>query len=168
MSGKNLVYWDTCIFISWLGNETRVEAREMYGVADMGTAFDMNQIDVATSTVTITEILEAASDTSVYTRFRGLLSRRNLLLTDVDRSIAELASEIRSFYYIPNTPSLTVPDCIHLATAIRLECEKFYTFDGDDHKSNKLLTLPLPIANKYQLVIQRPISDNPTQLSLIP
>ena len=35
MSGDKLLYWDSCIFISWLKNENRPDPNDMAGVRDI-------------------------------------------------------------------------------------------------------------------------------------
>ena len=167
MTGKNLVYLDSCIFIAWLKNEIRSDPREMAGVSDIGVSFDMGQIDIVTSTITFTEVLQSSIGQSEFDRFRNLFSRRNAFLIDVNRKIAEISHNIRDFYYSPNSQALDTPDCIHLASAIWFHCSIFYTFDGSSGKSNGLLNLPFPLANKYPLKIQKPSSNSITQLPLL-
>ncbi|MGD0707406.1 MAG: PIN domain-containing protein [Anaerolineaceae bacterium] len=164
MSGKGRIYWDSCIFIAHLGNETRQNPSDMYGVNELVSMFDMGQIDLVTSVITITEVLESSMGKSEYEKFRLLFSRKNCHLVEVNRGIAEISHEIRNYYYQPGTPTLSTPDCLHLATAIWFDCCTFYTFDGESGKSG-LLTLKAPIAGKYDLPIKIPAPSSPPQLS---
>ena len=54
---------------------------------------------------------------------------------------------------------LTTPDAIHLATAIAIGCDRFFTFDGQDPKEKrgrKLLPLGPTIAGQYSLATVLP------------
>ena len=165
MSGKGRIYWDSCIFIAHLNNEARQDPQGMLGIVELAELFDLGQIDLVTSTITIVEVLRTTIKLEDYQRFRMLFSRRNCFLIEVTRKIAEISEEIRSFYYQPGTPTIEVPDCIHLATAIWFQCETFYTFNGEGVRPG-LLSLKSPIADRYNLPIQKPIPTRPPQLSL--
>ena len=83
----------------------------------------------------------------------------------MDRRIAEISHEIRNFYQIQKQidgiKTIAVPDAIHLATAISLNCTCFYTFDGDGGQKlgepRALLLLGNKIADKYNLRIEKPM-----------
>jgi len=166
MSGKDKAYWDSCIFIAYLNDEIRDDPLDMLGIDELATLFDMGQIDLVTSTITITEVLRTSIKPEDYQRFRLLFSRKNCHLVDVTRKIAEISHEIRNFYYQPPAATLTVPDCIHLATAIWFQCGAFYTFNGEGKRPG-LLSLNNPIANLYDLQIQKPTPTSPPQLPLL-
>ena len=167
MSGNGIIYWDSCIFIAHLKNEVRQDPQDMLGINELVDSFDLGQIDLVTSTITFTEVLRTTITPQDYERFKSFFFRRNCHLMDVTRRIAEISHEIRNFYYQPGGPVLGTPDCIHLATAISFQCDVLYTFDGCG-KSTKpgLLSLHSPIANRYDLSIQKPIPTRPPQLSL--
>ena len=85
MSGRNSIYWDTCIFLAWIKNEERVNPDDMQGVYELATKFDMGQVDIVTSVITITEILQTTISEEQYNNFKRLYSKRNFLLVDVTR-----------------------------------------------------------------------------------
>ncbi len=167
MSGRPLIYLDSCIFISWLKNEIRQDPKDMLGVEKLVNLFDMGQIDIVTSTITLTEVLESSIDKESFLIFRALFSRRNCHLVDVTREVAEISHQIRNFYHFPNQMTLGTPDCLHLATAIYYQCKTFYTFDGENKRDGMLLSLPNPIADKYSLSILKPEPDKVLQLSVL-
>lgn len=77
-----------------------------------------------------------------------------------DPRISNLASEIRDYYerqkQIDGKPGLSVPDAIHLATAIQYEVNEFHTFDEKDSpRSRALLPLNGNVAG-HNLVICKP------------
>jgi predicted nucleic acid-binding protein len=166
MTGKNIIYWDSCIFISWLKNEPRDDPDDLLGIEKLITLFDMGQIDIATSAITFIEVLENETGLQEFQKFRQLFSRKNCFLIDVDKKIAELSHDIRNFYKREGPKTLSTPDCIHLATAIMFQCSEFYTFDGESNSPGKLLTLEKPIAGEYNLNIQKPKPDKVIQPSL--
>ncbi len=166
MSGKSLIYWDACIFLAHLKDETREDPNDMLGVNELATLFDQGQLDLATSVITFTEVLESSIPSEEYIRFRKIFSRKNSHLIDVHREIAEISHKIRNFYYDPTgkKPTVHTPDAIHLATAIWFECSVLYTFDGEGGRG--LLQLSQPIADVYSMPIQRPAPTQPPQLPL--
>lgn len=166
MSGKGILYWDSCIFIAYLKNEVRNDPLDMKGIDELVLLFDMGQVDIYTSTITIPEILQASIGEEVYKQFSLLYSKRNFHLIDVTRKIAEISQEIRSHYYISGKATVETTDSIHLATAVYCKCEKFYTFDGEKNDHQGLLNLNLPLANHYDLKILKPRPKDVLQMTL--
>ncbi|OGN74229.1 MAG: hypothetical protein A2X25_14690 [Chloroflexi bacterium GWB2_49_20] len=166
MAGKERIYWDTCIFIAHLTNEQRVDPLDQLGISEFANLFDMGQVDLVTSTITLTEFMESSLSTEEYKSFLQLFSRTNFQLSDVTRDVAELAGEIRSNYRINNS-TLSTPDCIHIATAIQYKCDILHTFDGSSKNRPGILGLTSPIARKYNLRIEKPKPSEPNpQLNL--
>jgi predicted nucleic acid-binding protein len=167
MSGsKDNIYWDSCIFIAYLKNEIRQDPNDLAGINELFTLFDMGQLDIWTSTITIVEILETSITQEIYNKFQSFFSKRNFHPVDVTRRIAEISAEIRSHYYQAGLSTISTPDCIHIATAIYSKCGILYTFDGGGTRPG-ILTLTNPIAGHYPLRIQKPIPTKPPQLSFI-
>jgi len=165
MSGRRIVYWDSCIFIAYLKDELRKDPKDMQGVNELATLFDMGQIDIATSAIAFTEVLETTITAEKYKMFCDLFSRRNIHLIDVNRKIAEISHQIRNHYYLVRNPTISTPDALHLATAIWFQCDTFYTFDGEADPLG-LLQLDQPIADIYDIPILKPAPTNPPQLQL--
>lgn len=160
---QHVSYWDSCIPIAWLQNEVNAYGSEgIDGIAEQIARFERQQSHLATSVLTLTEMLQSKIPPEVREKFETLFNRRNFHLVDVNRRIATLASEIRDFYQNVGDGYRTVstPDAIHLATAIYFECNVFYTFDGAGkvrrNEDRRLLTLNGTIANRYRLTIMKP------------
>ena len=165
MSGsREQVYLDSCIFIAHLNNEDRQDPNDRFGIDEIVNQFDLGQIEIVTSTLTITEVMRTKIPQEQLKRFRSLFSRRNFHLVDVTREIAEVSEEIRSYYYEPNKATLGTPDCIHIATAIYWPCDVLLTFDGEGNRPG-ILGLQNPIAGKYNLQIRKPNPTRPPQLA---
>lgn len=58
-------------------------------------------------------------------------SMENLHIVDANQDISILAGELRHKYYKKSQKELSYLDCIHLATAINKNCNKFITGDKD-------------------------------------
>lgn len=163
MPGKiNTFYWDTCVFLAWIKNETRAPG-EMEGVVSCVDAFHRRTANVVTSALTFSEITPAKVPSNALDILDGLLRRKNASVINVDRRIAKLASELRDFYQRDpakwNNLTLSTPDAIHLATAILYGVDQFHTFDEkDNNKSLGLLPRDGDIAG-HPLEIKKP-GDN--------
>ena len=159
-SNSKLFYWDACIFLAWLKNEKR-PAGEMDGLTDLVDEVQKKNFHVITSVISITEILPERTGNDVAANFKKLFQRTNFRMIAVDERIATKASEIRDFYLkkakIDKVESISLPDAIHLATAITFNVSIFHTFDGS-HKKLGLLDLNGDVAG-YPLVIKKPDSD---------
>lgn len=146
MAGNSRYYWDSCLFLAWLKNETTREAGEMDGVRDVVEKVKRREADLITSALAYAEIYAADLPVGVPNLFRDLMRRRNVSTIAVDVPIATFASELRKHYTMRaaefNGKTISVPDAIHLATAILYKAEEFHTFDsGKKGKSLGLLQL---------------------------
>jgi predicted nucleic acid-binding protein len=154
MTGKlPVVYWDSCVFIAWLMNESRV-SEEMEGLRQVVSLFDNNRIILLTSTLIRTEILACTLSSETKEKFAQLFKRQNFQETAINQRVSSLAHDIRNFYKTAS-PSISIktPDALHLATAIHYQAEEFHTFDGSGNRG--LLRLGNSVAN-YPLVICKP------------
>ena len=173
MSGKGHVYLDTCIFISQFNGEIRDDPLERAGVEELERKISAEEIDIVTSVITFTEVLESGVLPEAREKLERMFWRPNCLYVGVDRQIAEIAHDIRDFYRkkqeIDGLPTVTTPDALHLATAIRRGCPTFYTFDKNDKqkKSRGLIPLGPMVADKYSLSIEKPTPEG-GQLPLVP
>lgn len=172
MSGtKPLIYLDSCIWIGMLTAETRREQSDTAALAGLVKELDSKQIVAVVSTLARVEILEADLSIQQIEVLKKLMQKKSVVqIKDVTVDIIDLAHEIRSFYKdIKNKDNkerktLSVPDSIHLATAIYYECDSFYTLDEKNKPDGcGLLKLVPPIANKYTINLSKP---NVTQLGL--
>lgn len=153
MSGtKETYYWDSCIWIAHFKAEERNDPLDLQGIQEQVNLFEQGQIDIATSVVTLAEVLDNEAAPDSREQLRDLLKRRNIHSIQVDRRIAEIASEVRMQY------NIKTPDAIHLASSIAFSCNRFMTFD------EVLLALPNPLLGQFQVNVQKPV---PGQLTFL-
>ena len=149
MAGTNPhYYWDTCIFVAWLKNETTRRPGEMDAILDCLNKFKKREIHLMTSVLTITEITVVKTPAGTDTLLEEVMQRPNFSKVSVDIRVAKLARDMRNYYLVRKTEfggkTLTVPDSLHLATAILYRADEFHTFDqNNDPKYNSLGLLPL-------------------------
>jgi hypothetical protein len=112
-TGKDhIVYWDTCIFLAWMNDETR-QAGEMEGLGKIAELVLRAEVTLVTSTITRAEILQSKTSPDAMKKYDGLLRRSNVVPQNVDLPIAKLTSELMDFY-IDSDFELLTPDAIHL------------------------------------------------------
>ncbi|MDO9096914.1 MAG: PIN domain-containing protein [Candidatus Methanoperedens sp.] len=126
---KEIIYWDSCVFIAWLSNEVRTPA-EMSGMEEVARLFDGNKIVLVTSVLSRVETLYGLMTKEAENKYIEVLSRPNLDEIEVHRDIAQLAHEIRSHYKSKGKKTPTTVDAIHIATAIWAKVDELHTFDG--------------------------------------
>ena len=168
MTGNNIIYWDSCIFLSYLKGENRPDPLDMLGVEELVQLIDDEDVDLVTSTISLTEVLASTLPPDAKGKFNSLFGRRNIHLVEVSKEIALIAHELRDYYKNVNDgmPTITTPDAIHIATAIKMSCSKLYTFDENDKRKNRaLIPLAQPLIGKYQISILKPRASA-TQLVL--
>ena len=170
MAGNNPVYyWDTCVFIAWLKNEKTRKPGEMEAVQNCLERFKKGQLSLMTSVLTVTEITVAKIPAGIETQLDEVMQRSNFTRLSVDIRVAKLARDLRNHYLIDQHykgNTVTVPDSLHLATAILYRASEFHTFDENNtprHKSLGLLPLSGNVAG-HNLVICKP--PMPTQMTL--
>lgn len=153
MAGKPKICWDSCVYISLLTGENRKpeEMKKLYAIEQM---VNEGRAVVFTSTVTMVEVLDCKLTDEQATKFKGLIGNPDTPFVNVDTRVAQLASEIRSYY----KGKISTPDAIQLATAIHFEATAFQTYDGSGQKSKSfdLLRLKQPIAGKHKIIISVP------------
>jgi predicted nucleic acid-binding protein len=162
MRPSKLVYWDSSVFIAWLKDEQR-PAGEMDGVAESVEAVESGSVLLVTSVLTRTEVFEADLPAEVRDLYSALLKRRNVQLADVDLRITTLSRKLREFYRRQSAQDgkagLTTPDAIHLATAIHLKVDEFYTFDDGKKGGRSLLSLDGNVAGHPLAIMKPPVTQ---------
>lgn len=156
-----LVYWDTCVFLSWLKAEVR-PVGEMEGVRELVAKIHTNEINMITSVLTRAEILRSTLSDKAKELLDGVMKRRNVEEEGTDFKIWNIAHDLRDFYQNVNDglPTLTLADAVHLATAIHFKADVFYTFDKKDQKKRRAL---IPLSGNvagHSLSIKEPNSKN--------
>lgn len=152
MSGKQKVlYWDTCVFLAWIKNETCWPEDVSKGIEQSIEQWRSRLIVIATSSITMLEVLSSQLSKEHNDAFAKVFSDPHLQLIDVDRRIAVKAHAIRSHYdhreFKPDGSQvgkiMGMGDAIHLATAIHFDVSEFQTLDGAGKRKRKfdLLTL---------------------------
>lgn len=144
MAGNRpIYYWDTCLFIAWLASEKR-KSGEMEAVADVLERFKKRDISLITSVLTMTEIAVNKVPAGTENLLSEVMQRPNFTRVSVDFRVATLARDIRNHYLVrPEfaNKTVSVPDSIHLATAILYRAHEFHTFDGKDNNHHNWLGL---------------------------
>jgi len=172
MSGsRRLVYWDTGLFIAMITNERRNDPADLQGIHEQVRLIEKDPplLYMATSVITLTEILRIKLLPTAVQTFEQIFQRQNCQMYDVNVRIAYVAQEIREFYSGRNDdlPTIETPDALHLATAIVYDCQTFYTLDMKDRlgKGRSLLSLSgKPVAGRYHIEVSKPIPKQYTML----
>jgi len=136
---KPTVFWDSCIFISWLSGEERVDNSETTGIEEMVFQIDHNKMNLILSTLSRSETLFPKGNEKAQERFLSMLKLSNVQEIEVTPLIAQQAHDIQ-VDLMSKGNTITAPDAIQLATAMYLEINRFFTFDGTG-KKQKLLHL---------------------------
>jgi Predicted nucleic acid-binding protein, contains PIN domain len=171
MAGNNpIYYWDTCIFLAWIRNETTRKPGELEGIHDCLEQLKKRQISLMTSVLTYTEITSLKIPAGVETLFDEVMQRPNCAKIGVDMRVAKLARDLRNYYLAKpdefQGKTLTAPDAIHLATAILYRASEFHTFDGNNNNKYQSLGL-LPLSGNvggHNLIIRKPPEDKQSSL----
>ena len=137
LSQYRMPYFDSNVFISWVrkppeiidGVNRQEIARHILTLAEQGI------FEIFTSTFTLAEVykkragkvLSEKDNGAMLDAFAKYLENHWVRLIDVDRAIGEAANSFCVKYSdIPIYP----PEAIHLACAIRAQCEVLLTWDG--------------------------------------
>ena len=168
MPGKRKYYWCSCAFIAWLSNEKRPPG-VLEGLEEIVKQVESRVADLFTSEITKSEVLEGKMTPQQRERFGKLFQRRNVVSVDVSGRVLSLSKEIREW-----NPKISLPDAIHLATAIIYEADEFHTTDGagkrkrggdllplDGNVAGHKLRICVPCAKQYSLLAG--IGPLPTQ-----
>jgi predicted nucleic acid-binding protein len=156
MSGTNLYYWDTCVFLAWIKDEANRRKGEMEGLKSFVRKLDKREIRVITSAIIYTEAPAFKFlDDDGNEKFYQFMRRSNISVASVDIKVAKKASKLRDYYKKCNGKTLCTPDALHLATAILYKTKEFHTFDGSDKKSLGLLGLNGDVG-VHNLIICKP------------
>ncbi len=118
-------YWDSCLFICLLVNN---EPTKVKIITDLVRQAEAGGLRIVISNLVLAEVRPSTGYDNVHQ-----LTVENLLEANrpyvqpfaVTRSIANLSREVGA-----NFPKLTVPDSIHIATALVAKADVFYTYDG--------------------------------------
>jgi predicted nucleic acid-binding protein len=136
MPGKPNYYWDSCTFIKWLTG--KATSAELDGLAEIVRAVENGEANLFTSALTKTEVLKGKMTSEQRQAWEKLFQRKNVVSVDIGDRILALSERIREW-----NPKISVPDAIHLATAIIYKADEFHTSDGGGKRKRKGDLLPL-------------------------
>lgn len=145
---RPIFYWDTCVFLAWLKDEQTRKPGEMEGVQEVLARFKRREVVLMTSVITVVEACNARIPAPVVGQFADVMQRPNFSRIAVDIRVAKIARDIRDYYLLKpekhGGKTLSVPDSIHIASAILYRATEMHTFDGrDSNKYESLGLLPL-------------------------
>lgn len=146
-TGRLLYYWDTAPLIAWITDEKRADPAEMSGLAEVVEMVERGNAVLMTSVLWRAEVLDLHLTAMQRRRLDAAFDGQSLIEVQIDSRIMDLCSQIRSFHLASKKKdaikNVSVPDAIHLATAIHYEASEFHTFDGKRAGKNPggLLTL---------------------------
>ncbi len=138
MTGKaKKFYWDSCSFIKWL--DGKGDPLEIEGLAQVVKSVEAGLAKLFTSALTTkTEVLKGKMNAEQRDRFARLFLRRNVIEVDVTSRVLAMSERIREW-----NSKISVPDTIHLATAIIYDADEFHTSDGGGKRKRAGDLLPL-------------------------
>lgn len=127
-----LVYWDSCVFLSMIEGD----AERMDGIHSVLDEMKQGRIKIYTSVLSIAEVTfvktereKNALDKAVEERIAALWQPGSpFVLVDVFREIV-IDSQKLVRDSLKHGMTIKPPDAIHFATARRVGCSDFHTFD---------------------------------------
>lgn len=158
MNGIESYYWDSCIFICLLSRKAQDQRpKEFAIIGDCYRNFVLpGRLKIITSTVVIPEVLACKLPGRTSKSFDDLLALDNVDAIDADEEIMRRAHDLRNWSAQrhgvgPVNHTITTPDAIHLATAIRHASGEMWTFDekGDSRaREQGLIPLSGPVLGR--------------------
>lgn len=139
MSGKPIVYWDSCAFIAFLKGEACHGDDVSAALKSQAGAFDRGEIVLATSTIGIAEVISANLGSAVQDELEGIVRRKNFHTIPVNDTIARDAARLRTHCHKAARASstgdpylLAMPDAVHVVSAMRIGAAVLVTLDKND------------------------------------
>ena len=169
MSGKPVrYYWDTCVFLKALKQEqdNLDDSGLLTSVNQIWDGLDEGRFLIVSSTVMLVELdLSRNYHGDMKDKFFRFMRGQNIRLISLNRQIAELASKLRGETW-PRERKLSLPDAVHLATAVASGVDVFHTMDkGARSRDQGLLGLDacqqLEDIIEKRIKIEKPVSSTP-------
>lgn len=154
MTGNRLL-WDSCIFYAVLKGEDR-RSGELEILQERVSEFNDGRLVIIASTLLLVEVRQSKLDSEKMENFDQMLNRSNLVLADVNPSIARRAANLRNELRNHRGKYLSTPDAIHVATAIEFGVEMWTTDSMDSSNTAGILSLAEEISSEYDIVVSRP------------
>lgn len=169
MSGKSpVIYWDTNVFLAFCKNETKHGEDVLKAIDEIVRKIEANNLQLATSAISLAELVKGNPTDDQVELIERVFSRSNIHLIDTNRVIAELAGEIYKKMDTRCSTKLTIPDCIHLASASYYKCTVFYTLDGINGKRDGLLTIAEQLKENFGIKVNIPSIEGNLPLPFSP
>jgi predicted nucleic acid-binding protein len=173
MAVEKRFYWDACLFFEVLCDEPVLPAKKAALTEILQENKDGRNV-IMTSVITHLECVPAKLEQKkpgALAKYEALFDGVKFADVEITANILKVASEIRSYYYIPYDAAkgvsgkmMDMGDAIHLATAIIYDAAEFHTRDGDD-RGSKVPLLGIydyskmdKICGRYPLTILSPES----------
>lgn len=149
-------YWDSAIFLSYLKGEQRKEPDVTQAIKDNWLLMHEGKIKVYTSILTKSEVLQYQMGDEQYQKFLDYFYSDRIERLPTDEAVWDLAFELRNYHAkkVKEIGYLSVPDAVHLASAIIVNADEFHTLDGS--KEKKLIRLSGNVGGKYKLIVCHP------------
>lgn len=128
MSSKHPVYaWDTSVFLAHLKQESD---KPLADIAAVAQEVEKDDADLIVSLTTKMELLDIVDNPKIAALFEGFLQRRNVMLIDVNPTVADTVLAVR-FKGNRSTPKRNVKlgDAQIVGTAIVYGADVLHTFD---------------------------------------
>lgn len=170
MSGKAstpVVYWDTSAFIALLKGEANHGTGILAALASQAGAFDRGQLVLASSTISLLEVLSADVSDDIRERFEAMLRRSNFQPIGASEAVMRAAARVRQHCYGRHRNGsgepyvVSAPDAIHVASAMMLKADVLVTLDSaNKSKSREMamtqITRHYPVPDLHPVRIERP------------
>jgi predicted nucleic acid-binding protein len=151
---RPVYYWDTCAFIRYIAG--RPKGAEIFdALKEVAQQVQANHAVLFTSSFTRTELSETMMRPSEFSIYDGLMQRRNVTRISYDDQVAHLGSALQA-ELTKKGKRLSVPDLIHLATAVYGGATELHTTDEALKACNgeaavKGVRILTPMVNQYRL-----------------
>jgi predicted nucleic acid-binding protein len=172
------LYWDSCTWISLIGNETAVPlnsggtenraamARSVLDDAQRGAA------EIVTSALTLAEVNRISANSGgladTEDKLAAFFENDFIIVSMLDRRIGEMARKLMQ----KGLPGLKPLDAVHLASALVANVDEMHSFDDDlldlSEKIDKLDGKPLKISKPALSGPPLPLLDAPPEILSVP
>lgn len=162
-------YFDASVYLAYLRNEEADYGKDRIRAIDsVWQQSERGGVAVVTSALSLTEVLAQKISQSAEKKFLQAFQSGIHQFDDVTPPIALRARHYRDFYKLhpikcpggdAMRSDLSTPDAIHLATAVIIGCDQFWTFDGVSLTGKKKTIGMLWLGNRVgadSLVITQP------------